>query len=593
MPARSDPRAPARSRRSAVRRRLDLPAVEQHVCARRRRGRRARRVQQARLADAARPVMKATSTRRSPAAAAARSRSSSRLAPDEIPLRRPIRRSRRDRARRRGMSKRARARVHRRPRPPRDRSHPPARRCHPVTAARRGYARPTGMPAPDALQQPIELDLFEGPFDLLLTLVLRDEVELLDLPLVEVVTASLGERARERWDTDTAGELIVLLAAMAELKARRLLGEPGRGGARSRHARGARGASPRGSSPTRRSSAPRRWLAERARDSAGPRYRRVPLEGAAPPPPPVEDPPRACAEAMRPAHRRPPRRRSAHLTNRRVSMPAALARLQAALAPGPLGQLRRPHATAWSRWRRRSPLMAALELARRGEVTLAQAEPFGDIAITRVARERRASSPARWRRCCSCRPSRCRWSRSARSPRSRPGDVQRALAELAERHGPEGGLEVAEIAGGFTLRTRADLAEVVRPPPRAPARRPRLARPPSRRWRWSPTSSRSAARRSAGCAGVAVELDGHLAGGARAAGGGGPSRRRRRHALPHHARSSRSASACAGRATCRRSSGSSSAAPRPSGCGCSSSRRGTSPRTADPARATAGRRMSG
>ena len=42
-----------------------------------------------------------------------------------------------------------------------------------------------------------------------------------------------------------------------------------------------------------------------------------------------------------------------------------------------------------------------------------------------------------------------------------PGDVQRALAELADRHGTDAGLEVAEIAGGFTLRTRADLAEVV------------------------------------------------------------------------------------------------------------------------------------
>lgn len=41
-----------------------------------------------------------------------------------------------------------------------------------------------------------------------------------------------------------------------------------------------------------------------------------------------------------------------------------------------------------------------------------------------------------------------------------PGEVQRALAELAERHGPDGGLEVSEIAGGFTLRTRADLAGV-------------------------------------------------------------------------------------------------------------------------------------
>ncbi len=41
-----------------------------------------------------------------------------------------------------------------------------------------------------------------------------------------------------------------------------------------------------------------------------------------------------------------------------------------------------------------------------------------------------------------------------------PGEVQRALAELAARHGADGGLEVVEIAGGFTLRTRADLAGV-------------------------------------------------------------------------------------------------------------------------------------
>jgi segregation and condensation protein B len=41
-----------------------------------------------------------------------------------------------------------------------------------------------------------------------------------------------------------------------------------------------------------------------------------------------------------------------------------------------------------------------------------------------------------------------------------PGEVQRALAELGGRHGPEGGLEVVEIAGGFTMRTRADLAGV-------------------------------------------------------------------------------------------------------------------------------------
>lgn len=41
-----------------------------------------------------------------------------------------------------------------------------------------------------------------------------------------------------------------------------------------------------------------------------------------------------------------------------------------------------------------------------------------------------------------------------------PGPVQRALADLQERHGPDGGLEVVEVAGGYALRTRADLADV-------------------------------------------------------------------------------------------------------------------------------------
>lgn len=39
-------------------------------------------------------------------------------------------------------------------------------------------------------------------------------------------------------------------------------------------------------------------------------------------------------------------------------------------------------------------------------------------------------------------------------------DVRAALASLATRHSEDTGLEVAEIAGGWTLRTRADLHEV-------------------------------------------------------------------------------------------------------------------------------------
>ncbi len=239
------------------------------------------------------------------------------------------------------------------------------------------------MPPTDALQQPIELDLFEGPFDLLLTLVLRDEVELLEVPLLEVVTAALGENARERWDTDTAGELIVLLAAMAELKARRLLGEPGEEepDPDTLEAREALAARLVAYAPFQRAAG---WLAERGRACVGPRYRRVPIPGAPPPPPASEDAARLRA-AMESLLRAPPAPSLTHLTSRRVSMPAALARLQAALA-----RARRVSFDAmtagFAPLEEAIALMAALELARRGEVTLSQAEPFGDIAITGAGR---------------------------------------------------------------------------------------------------------------------------------------------------------------------------------------------------------------
>ena len=234
------------------------------------------------------------------------------------------------------------------------------------------------MAAPDALQQPMELDLFEGPFDLLLTLVLRDEVDLLELPLLEVVTAALGERARERWDTETAGELIVLLAAMAELKARLMLGEPidEEPDPDTLEARERLAARLIAYAPFPRAGA---WLAERARASAGPRYRRVPLAGAAPPPTPRESP-APLRDAMRALLAAPPAPSLSHLTNRRVSVPEAVARLQGALARARSVSFDALTAGA-DRLEEAVTLIATLELARRGEVTLSQAEPFGDIAI--------------------------------------------------------------------------------------------------------------------------------------------------------------------------------------------------------------------
>ena len=57
------------------------------------------------------------------------------------------------------------------------------------------------MAAPAVHDLNLDLDAFEGPFDLLLTLVLKDEVELADVEVAGVVMAFV-ERVAERGSPD-------------------------------------------------------------------------------------------------------------------------------------------------------------------------------------------------------------------------------------------------------------------------------------------------------------------------------------------------------------------------------------------------------
>ena len=70
----------------------------------------------------------------------------------------------------------------------------------------------------------LDLDLFSGPFDLLLTLILREEIDLLELALADVVLSYLDHlESRGELDLETATEFIVLIAALLELKSRLML----------------------------------------------------------------------------------------------------------------------------------------------------------------------------------------------------------------------------------------------------------------------------------------------------------------------------------------------------------------------------------
>jgi segregation and condensation protein A len=70
----------------------------------------------------------------------------------------------------------------------------------------------------------VRTPVFEGPFDLLLHLILKQEVELWEVSLSEIVDAYLTELERmDRLDLDVATEFLLIAATLVELKARRLL----------------------------------------------------------------------------------------------------------------------------------------------------------------------------------------------------------------------------------------------------------------------------------------------------------------------------------------------------------------------------------
>lgn len=70
----------------------------------------------------------------------------------------------------------------------------------------------------------LDLDVFAGPFDLLMAVVLREEVSLLEVELGEVVVAYVEHLEREgELELEVATEFLVLIAALLELKSRLLL----------------------------------------------------------------------------------------------------------------------------------------------------------------------------------------------------------------------------------------------------------------------------------------------------------------------------------------------------------------------------------
>ena len=235
----------------------------------------------------------------------------------------------------------------------------------------------------------LDLDVFSGPFDLLLTLILREEVDLLEVSLADVVLAYLDHlQARGELDLETTTEFIVLVAALLELKSKLMLAadeqelldiEPEQAAeellARMLDARRYRSAAGH--------------LRELLAAEHGVRFRSAPL----PPnlrrtvlaPAEGSEDPNLLGEAIGRMLRMPPAISVRHIAFPRVTVAERLAHLRRLLQHGAFDFDEAVRGS--DRMTVAVTLFALLELYKRGEADWEQRESFGEIAV-------RASSEA-------------------------------------------------------------------------------------------------------------------------------------------------------------------------------------------------------
>src|SRR6058998_2212144 len=79
--------------------------------------------------------------------------------------------------------------------------------------------------APDAF--PVKLENFEGPLDLLLHLIKKNEVNVHDIPIALITAQYLDAIAlMQEMDLDVAGEYLVMAATLIHIKSKMLLPRP-------------------------------------------------------------------------------------------------------------------------------------------------------------------------------------------------------------------------------------------------------------------------------------------------------------------------------------------------------------------------------
>ena len=334
------------------------------------------------------------------------------------------------------------------------------------------------MPAVPVRELELDLEAFEGPFDLLLALVLREELDLGEIDVAGVVLAFVEHLAeRDELDLDACGEFLVLVAALLELKARALLA----GDAPDLEDLDPVAAAEelaRRLAEYRRIKEAAAWLAERLDAERG-RFFRLGPAPLAPQPDRRIAPqdPTALAAALRALAAEPPDVSLAHLEHRFPPIEQFLGRFRSLL-----GRRTRfdfdAEVEGMTRVEQAVAFLALLELRKTGEIALSQAAPFAPIRV------RRNEAAETERRDTMERPLRL----VAANPLDRLAHTLEALlvvasqplsvAELAEAAGEDAeriemalgllterfsegrsGIVLEKVAGGWAFRASREAAE--------------------------------------------------------------------------------------------------------------------------------------
>jgi segregation and condensation protein A len=238
----------------------------------------------------------------------------------------------------------------------------------------------------------LDLDAFEGPFDLLLTLVLREELPLREVELAEIVVAFVARLAeRDELDLDACGEFLILISSLLELKARGLFPDEDAELAELEPEEAAEELARR-LAEYRRAKEAAAWLLERLASRRDVFYRVGPAALAPTPPAPRIAPqePERLAAALRALAVEPPTPSTAHMALRFPPVAQFVERWRAILRRRSRADFDQ-EVSGLSRIEVAVAFLALLELHKQDELAISQAAPFAPIRISRVDGEKSLS----------------------------------------------------------------------------------------------------------------------------------------------------------------------------------------------------------